>query len=168
MVSLPPKPQSKIPMRVILIPPAPQSIEALRKRLPAILAMPPYDSKAIIAGTVQRPGADPKHRFDFEDGRRLIISVDRMSNNLVLLHISGSHHGPSFSKVEAVEWRDIFRNGMTPKALAKYYRDFLTHFGYLLDRSPPLPMRKLMTPGMGVAHLLWPVHTIKEIRDARA
>lgn len=58
-------------MRPRLVPLNPEPLETMRARFPAAIAEP-FES-----GDCERI-ADPKHRFDFDDGCRLIISRDRM------------------------------------------------------------------------------------------
>jgi len=53
----------------------PEPIESLRARYPESVKKS-YNTKAIEMGLSKRPGDQPQHIFDCEDGLRLIISRD--------------------------------------------------------------------------------------------
>lgn len=144
----------------------PEPIHVLRARLPRILAGPVYSIRAIQAGEIKPPSTDATHRFDFTDGRRLIISIDEEVDGLRLLHVSCSHNIAYFSEDERHRWGRLFRHGLTRKAIRAYFNDAIEHFGLLLSRRPPRPIERLLSEGKGVAHLFWRPDSIKEVRDA--
>ena len=68
-----------------MIPYRPEPLQALRKRYPKAVARV-FDSLAVKANPTLRPGKSRTHVFDFQDGIRLIVSVDTG----VGLHVSAS------------------------------------------------------------------------------
>ena len=71
------------------VPINPQTLDALRARYPQSLETV-YSAVAIRDNKATRPGEVPANVFDFDDGLRLIISRDLMSDAKVVLHVSAS------------------------------------------------------------------------------
>jgi len=72
------------------VPTQAQDLAALQARLPAALAMDVVIEEC-IADPSRRPGANPRHVFDFPDGMRLIVSFDTWQGQPPILHVSASY-----------------------------------------------------------------------------
>ena len=72
----------------------PQPLSVLRARLVDALAAP-VDVLRVLAGYDVDPGLQRQHVLDCEDGLRLIVSVDRLPDDTVQVHLSASIHYPS-------------------------------------------------------------------------
>lgn len=70
-----------------MLPNQPEKLEVMRTRLPQALSVV-YDAAEIEAGRGQRPGELRQHVFDFEDGIRCTVSLDRQTDGHVYLHLS--------------------------------------------------------------------------------
>lgn len=68
--------------------PNPQPIEVLASRFSEAL-VGEYDPVAMLHGDQEGPGGKPQHVFDFEQGVRLIISIDKIGPE-AKLHVSAS------------------------------------------------------------------------------
>jgi len=69
------------------MPNQPEALDVMRARLPLALSVV-YKAEEIEAGRGTRPGELRQHVFDFEDGIRCIVSLDRQPNSHVYLHMS--------------------------------------------------------------------------------
>jgi hypothetical protein len=83
-------------MQEITPPPfQPENLDAMRARWAYALS-PVYDFKKCISGEQTPPGLERKHLFDFEDGVRMIVSLENNlpTNEQVMssLHISFGIH----------------------------------------------------------------------------
>jgi hypothetical protein len=65
----------------------PESRESIKARFNEALT-PDIDFQQVCRGEQQPPGVDRKHVFDFEEGVRMIVSIDRDGNGARLLHLS--------------------------------------------------------------------------------
>lgn len=72
-----------------MVPLNPQPLPELRARYQAAVA-DVYDQADPRMFTENRPGLNPAHVFDFEDGLRLIVSRERTRRGTVGIHISAS------------------------------------------------------------------------------
>lgn len=75
----------------------PQPIEQLRARYPAAVKET-IDVRDILTKRRATPSGEPEHVFDLEPGLRLIVSLERMPDGVVGVHISAS-----FQERERVE-----------------------------------------------------------------
>ena len=113
-----------------MLPNQPEKLDSMRARLPLALSVV-YKAEEIEAGRGTRPGELRQHVFDFEDGIRCIVSLDRQPNSHVYLHMSFSTiawEGQSlpafFARVEQIPvdfWPDQIllpvQQFMTPRAV---------------------------------------------------
>lgn len=117
-----------------MLPFQPETIEQLKARYPkALIKTWIPEDKPIENGEPSRPGLCRDNVFDFEDGIRLVISMDLM-NDEVVQHLSGSF----------IE--DIYK-GQKKNALDQMARNFWKVSGI----EKPLEFLGL-TSGKGVPH----------------
>ena len=69
-----------------LLPWQPESRDSIKARFAEALALD-YDLQACRAEEQEPPGVNRKHVFDFEEGVRMIVSIDRSATER-LLHLS--------------------------------------------------------------------------------
>ncbi len=70
----------------------PESLKDIKERFADALR-PDVEVGAVLAGLVKRPGQLRKHVFDFKDGMRMIVSMDRAGEERAV-HVSFSSHRP--------------------------------------------------------------------------
>lgn len=58
-----------------------------------------YDQSAIVEGRVEPPSGRAQHVFDTPDGVRLIVSRERVSNGMTVIHISASRFKGTWAPV---------------------------------------------------------------------
>ena len=68
----------------------PEKSEQLKERFNKVISRV-FDIEKMMNGEGQRPGELRDHVFDFEDGIRLIASMDKVDGH-IFLHVSGSLH----------------------------------------------------------------------------
>jgi hypothetical protein len=71
-----------------MLPIEPEPLEKMIARFPLAIAEP-VDAIAVRDGKRIAPSSDRKHVFDFEDGMRLAVSIDRVVDKK-FLHVSAS------------------------------------------------------------------------------
>jgi hypothetical protein len=91
-----------------------------------------------------RPGVHPEHIFDFHDGLRLIVSVDRYGDDGDYLHVSAS------ARPDSTLWRKI-KNGLPLKQLGDLVKERVR---FLSGREVTLGY--VTFPGKGVPHYFDP------------
>lgn len=72
-----------------MLPFEPETLESIRARMPAALEEL-YTLEAVEADEQLPPGAQRRHVFDFEDGIRMAVSVDKNADTESMLHLSFS------------------------------------------------------------------------------
>ncbi len=70
----------------------PETLKEIKERFADALR-PDVEVGAVLAGLVKRPGQLRKHVFDFKDGMRMIVSIDRDGDERCV-HASFSSHRP--------------------------------------------------------------------------
>ena len=82
-----------------MVPPNPQPFSILKQKWNQAVSEP-----FTVEGPREPPGNDPKHVFDFEDGMRLVISVDKVIDKR-FLHVSayGNERYQHFIEEEGFE-----------------------------------------------------------------
>jgi len=71
-----------------MLPIEPESFDAMKARF-ALAVAEPVDTNEVREGLRPPPSRDRRHVFDFEDGMRLVVSVDRVIDK-EFLHVSAS------------------------------------------------------------------------------
>jgi len=104
------------------------------------------DGAKVASGEVERPAIDRKHVFDFENGMRLIVSVDK-NFGMTFLHVSVSVNEAYCGKVS--DGADI---------MASIMADARERVADLLDRPEP-ELKTAFVSERGVLHLGygWPL-----------
>lgn len=71
-----------------MLPIKPETMQQMKARFGKAIAEP-VDAEAVIKGVTSAPSSNRDHVFDFEDGMRLCVSVDRVLDT-EFLHVSAS------------------------------------------------------------------------------
>jgi len=122
-----------------MLPHEPETIEQMKARFPAAIAEP-VDIDEVIEGTAPTPGKDRKHVFDFEDGMRVIISID-VSSEERFLHLSASGD-------------EAYADTLGSEGLDGFLEDILLRFSAIIGRAPKGPLKSYLT-STGVLHILF-------------
>ena len=122
-----------------MLPFQPESTAQLRARFPEAIKEI-QDVLAIIKDRSLRPGLKRKHVFDFQDGCRLIISIDR-EGLIKLFHVSSSinlEHG--------------MKNKLKFISQMEYTKHVINHINELEHPKKRIYIEKMFTP-KGVFHI---------------
>ena len=75
-----------------MLPTEPETFEQIKARFVEAIREP-VDLESVRAGTRKPPSGERKHVFDFEDGMRMIVSVDLIVDTYFLhISVSGNKH----------------------------------------------------------------------------
>jgi hypothetical protein len=119
----------------------PEPLERLRARYLAAIDHT-HDIGAILRAEISPPSTDAAHIFDFEDGFRLIVSAETLSDGRRLLHLSASL-AEDADLMKAVKSGRLMPEDFVPLAESRY-RD-------LSGDSRPIKFLGF-SPGKGVPH----------------
>jgi len=126
-----------------MLPHEPETMAKMKVRFSAAIAET-IDVDAVNAGKVEAPSKQRKHVFDFQDGMRLIFSIDK-TDGIRFVHTSASG---SESYFKTLVGENIF-NG--------FVEDALLRMAALLGKSPNNVAAYLS--GRGVLHLVFKEET---------
>jgi hypothetical protein len=93
------------------VPASPEGLTALRARYHAAVA-DVINQIDVVGGKVDSPSGDPKHVFDTPEGWRLIVSLERMPDGRVGVHLSASVHDTYAAKRALTLRRELTPTGM--------------------------------------------------------
>ena len=103
----------------------------------------PVDSEAVLSGRRLPPSSERKHVFDFEDGMRIIVSIDKMDNRY-FMHCSASG---------TKEYADTIKSDGLPGMI----EDILLRLAAMSGGPPGNNIQSMMTE-RGVMHIMFEVN----------
>jgi hypothetical protein len=122
-----------------MVPFEPQTLDELKARFHEAVSGV-VDTDEIRRGLRPPPSREPKHVFDFDDGLRLIVSVDRVMDE-EFLHVSASSN-------------DDYKKTIKDEGLSGLVEDVLLRLSAMMGRQPSEKINAFMSDG-DVLHMIF-------------
>jgi hypothetical protein len=121
-----------------MLPIEPEPLAAMKARF-HLAVSEPVDTDKVSKGVIPPPSRDRRHVFDFEDGMRMVVSVDRVIDE-EFLHVSASGD-------------EKYAKSIKDEGFEGLVEDVLLRVAALLGRQPGRNLRAFLTES--VLHIVF-------------